>query len=101
MTSRQQYWCATCEEFLGAGSSPHACPPAWDVRLAEDDDWMVVYARDADDAAEKAAAKAWSNSAGEIGTGPHDVVVRKDGVEHKFAVSGEYDISWSAHEARR
>lgn len=49
-------WCGTCKNHM-LYPDTHKCPPVWQARVESDnnEDWMEFYARDADEAAEKAA----------------------------------------------
>lgn len=52
-------FCKICEGYIWTPGSPHVCPPAFECRLDEKDkrdrDWCMVYAADAESAAEKFA----------------------------------------------
>lgn len=90
--------CPTCGEFT-LSPQYHRCPPEWEARDDEgnDDDWEVVRARDADDAAAKFAEESDSDS-----DGPRErtVLVREKGSEDvkRFAITFEYSVDYYANE---
>ena len=101
--------CPSCKAFTYDGKTahgmPHVCAPAWATWLPDyndqtEEDAKMVHAHSAESAAEKAAENAFDDSACEIGTGPHLVIVKRDGVEHRFQVEGEYTTNWNAREEK-
>lgn len=93
--------CPTCEEFFETGD--HRCPPVFEVCRDGGIEWRRIYARSYDEAAEKWAEEADSNSAEyEILGGAHTIVlVRELGTEKesRFRVTGESEPVYTAREA--
>ncbi|WP_186275819.1 hypothetical protein [Burkholderia gladioli] len=91
--------CPKCGHWIGM--FVHACPPAWEVRDADDcddQDWTSVCAHDEDAAATFYADQLDSR----MGEGPHarTVLVRKPGenAAARYSVTFEYSIDYSARE---
>ncbi len=97
-----RYTCQICHEYTWAAR--HVCPPTWECYEADDpEERTTIYARDAEQAAEKYAeqtdleneynimeASTRDNEESEI------VVVLADGKEERFLVSAEIVYQYSA-----
>lgn len=92
--------CPTCGKFI-LFPNGHSCPPAWEVRDADDceeSDWVSVREYDAADAAES-YAKASDDSAGD-GPQVRSVLVRAAGSSEvkRFHVTFDYSVDYRVWE---
>jgi hypothetical protein len=91
-------YCSECDAYA-LSMNYHRCPPAWEVRDADDcddDDIQTVKAHEASDAAEKYAEQS-DNECGE--TNERTVLVRKPGGEwQRFKITFDYSVDYYAHE---
>ncbi len=94
--------CKICDEWIGENDNNHKCDPAWEVCSPDlGDDWMDVYALDAEFAAEKWAERFDSDTDYALLGGDEEIIiVRKKGEtkETSFRVSGEAVPKYTATE---
>jgi hypothetical protein len=94
-------YCSECGAYA-LTLAYHRCPPAWQVRDADDcddDDIVTIKAHEADEAAEKYAKQ--SDSDGGEGPNERTVLVRKAGEEwQRFKITFDYSIDYYANEEK-
>jgi hypothetical protein len=97
-------FCDKCDAFLYS-TNIHSCSPAWEVLIDDyhgDDDGMIVYAYDAETAAEIAVQK-WDAQGDYICVGGEEITVRVIGADKsvkKFVVTGQSTPSYYATEVK-
>jgi hypothetical protein len=103
--------CRTCDAWLWSWNPPHKCPPKWwwihagDNHEAEELDptevFHTVYAKDGEEAAEK-ALQVWAQDDG-LDAGEHWIYVCKDSGNDwaLYSVSAELEWSFSAQEKKQ